>query len=681
MSKHDCNKCGDIQKILCTASEQSSDPACFESEFPKSEGFYGHHLTNISKDRFLEPRNAKCQLCLVLSQSRIGIQPVHANPEQDHANENPDELRALPFAHVSRLVDDLSVVKAPMYALLIGQRASFKSIYEMIDKARNGVAVLSRSQDALSLFSPRIVPEYHDSSTTRGWIQYCQKYHKLCLPTSSAVRGLRLIDCKSRTTRVAKDDDQYIALSYVWGKSGRSSNLNTQYASDSLELPTVLPQVIEDAINVTLSLGYDYLWVDKLCIDQNDPGMKHYQIQQMDIIYERAVLTIIAASGIDQDDGLAGVSTPRMAQTRIEFKHASLSWVVEPQHAIRSSRWSMRGWTFQEAVLARRRLVFTKEQVYFECNAMACREDLHTELDSLHIEEKTQVKDIFRAGMFGRKRLFGQMDPKTLPVYELWTHYWACVEDYSRRELAYSTDALNAFQGIINRFRSHGTKGLGEVLGLSFPAEELDTRSKYLHLSLCWYHDGPSNIERRPQFPSWTWAGWSGGASFTVSMPYSNLFFDTSLENLAFEDRSGKRLELCRNEHQNIPPNSEILFLRLKARTIPANWFVYSQYPQPKVSRRPPEMQTGASWKVSGYDADLYLSEKGISNTELAGELKEGLTWRCIYIGWAAGYWLMLLKRTSLGIWSRAGVFVVTYYRGAQQFHGDKVDYVEYTIG
>ncbi|KAJ8130616.1 hypothetical protein O1611_g3011 [Lasiodiplodia mahajangana] len=662
ISKYDCDECGDIRSTLCTASERSSDPECFESEFPKSEGIYGHHLTNISKKRFLEPRDAKCQLCFILSQSRVGTEPANSNPERDHANENPDELRALPFALVSRLVDDLDVIKSPTYALLIGQREAFKPVYELIDRAKNGIAVLSRSRDALSLFSPRIVPEYYDPTLVRGWIQYCQEHHKLVFqpPPQLATVG-----------------DQYVALSYVWGKSDTSSDLNTQHSSRSRELPAVLPHVVEDAIKVTLSLGYGYLWVDKLCIDQNDPNTKHDQIQQMDIIYERAELTIIAASGIDQNDSLAGVSTSRTTQIMIKLENAKLSWVVDPQQAIRQSHWSTRGWTFQEAVLARRRLVFTKGQAYFECNAMTCREDLHTDLDSLHVEEKTQVKDVFRAGMFGRKRLFGQMDPRALSVYQLWTHYCACVEDYSRRELTYNTDVLNAFQGIINRFKSQEAKGLKEVLGLSYAMEELDTQSKYLHLSLCWYHNGPNKAERRPQFPSWTWAGWSGEVSFT---PYSSLFFDTDLQNLAFEDQFGTRLELCQIGRQNPPPKPAILFLCLEARTIPTNWFTYGWYPEPKVLRIPTEMRTGESWKVSGYDADLYLSERDISNIKLADELKEGRTWRCIYVGWAAGYWLMLLRSTSPGIWSRAGVFVVNG-RDAQQFSGDELDRVEYKIG
>lgn len=54
---------------------------------------------------------------------------------------------------------------------------------------------------------------------------------------------------------------------------------------------------MEDAITVTQSLGYRYLWIDQHCIDQSDPVQKQYQIANMDKIYANSDLTIIAAAG------------------------------------------------------------------------------------------------------------------------------------------------------------------------------------------------------------------------------------------------------------------------------------------------------------------------------------------------------------------------------------------------
>ncbi|KAK0724499.1 hypothetical protein B0H67DRAFT_107151 [Lasiosphaeris hirsuta] len=74
----------------------------------------------------------------------------------------------------------------------------------------------------------------------------------------------------------------------------------------------------------------------------------------------------------------------------------------DPHKSIRGSRWSTRGWTFQEAVLSRRRLVFTAELVYFECSAMNCHKSLTTPLDLIHIGSRKKIRDSMRPDMFGR---------------------------------------------------------------------------------------------------------------------------------------------------------------------------------------------------------------------------------------------------------------------------------------
>ncbi|KAI1121411.1 heterokaryon incompatibility protein-domain-containing protein [Nemania abortiva] len=453
----ECDDCHDIQEILRVASDLSGDGERFKLRFPKTWDVSGHYLASVSQ-RFLESRNTRCQLCLILGKSRIS----NASPEGNYVNEDTDELRALPFAQVCKLVRNINAIKDPSFALLIGPRRAFRDIRDLYPVVENGIAVLSKPQGTSNLVTPRTVPEYYDPAMVRAWIQYCQKYHKFCLPRSSIVEGMKLINCDTRVIGPAADSDKYVALSYVWGKSNVHSNCNTQRVTGSQELPASLPRVIGDAISVTKSLGYRFLWVDKLCIDQKDPNTRHTQIQQMHIIYEKAELALIAACGADRNNALAGVSTPRIGM-QINLGKAAISWVIDPQHLVRHSHWSKRGWTFQEAVLARRRLLFTKQQVYFECNAMNCCENLHTPLDSLHVKDKSRIRVLFRAGLFDCQTQFGKMNPIDLSVDELWARYCVCVEDYSKRELTYDADALNAFQGIIQRVRSRESKSLAEV--------------------------------------------------------------------------------------------------------------------------------------------------------------------------------------------------------------------------
>ena len=156
-----------------------------------------------------------------------------------------------------------------------------------------------------------------------------------------------------------KDHVPYVALSYVWGKVDPQS----YRLDDRGSFPGELPTTIEDAISVSLALQFEYLWVDKYCINQHGPE-KAIEIGRMDEIYQGAEMVIIDAVGKDPTLGLAGVSRRRNCQPRVSVGgHTLVSLFRHPINNVRSSKLASRGWTYQEAVLARRRLFFTEDQV------------------------------------------------------------------------------------------------------------------------------------------------------------------------------------------------------------------------------------------------------------------------------------------------------------------------------
>ncbi|EGO55975.1 hypothetical protein NEUTE1DRAFT_148352 [Neurospora tetrasperma FGSC 2508] len=180
----------------------------------------------------------------------------------------------------------------------------------------------------------------------------------LCL----AIRG---IDCTTRKIVDLRPGDNYIALSYVWGNQPLVENKGSRV------LPTNAPKIVEDAMIVVKELGQQYLWVDQYCIDQHDDQDKHAQIKNMDRIYEGSYATIVAFSGKDSSSGLPGVSSiPRMPQHRFTSPKMTLLGFTPAltQQTLEASIWMKRGWTFQEALLSRRLLIFTQEQVHFLCS-------------------------------------------------------------------------------------------------------------------------------------------------------------------------------------------------------------------------------------------------------------------------------------------------------------------------
>lgn len=79
-----------------------------------------------------------------------------------------------------------------------------------------------------------------------------------------------------------------------------------------------LPATIRHAISFTREIGIRYLWVDSLCIVQDDNEHKGKQIKHMHQVFGGALVTIVAASGDDADAGLPGVpDAPRNVEQPI----------------------------------------------------------------------------------------------------------------------------------------------------------------------------------------------------------------------------------------------------------------------------------------------------------------------------------------------------------------------------
>lgn len=122
-----------------------------------------------------------------------------------------------------------------------------------------------------------------------------------------------LIDVKNQCI-VPAQSHRYIALSYVWG--GVRATEATVATIATLQQPGALsfrskyaevPKTVRHAMGLLQCLNERYLWVDRLCICQDDTEEKHSQIVAMGHIYERAYYTIVFADGGDADYGLRGI--------------------------------------------------------------------------------------------------------------------------------------------------------------------------------------------------------------------------------------------------------------------------------------------------------------------------------------------------------------------------------------
>lgn len=114
-------------------------------------------------------------------------------------------------------------------------------------------------RDGKDLSSMTISPRSINYDWLKDLSQSCHSSHWSCRRQRGwlgpvSVSGLKVIDAWSRTIVEAPTECRYVALSYVWGKQPDMDLVS------HLQRP---PQLIEDAISVTLAMGYKYLWIDR----------------------------------------------------------------------------------------------------------------------------------------------------------------------------------------------------------------------------------------------------------------------------------------------------------------------------------------------------------------------------------------------------------------------------------
>lgn len=353
-----------------------------------------------------------------------------------------------------------------------------------------GVCVLVPVEKGKRCFA-REVTECVDSGLIKLWLSRCEKNHSLCFQRNKDIHppGLILIDAENMCLFPVAIGSfvRYIALSYVWGDviqpTLRKAVLE-MWTSDGQLRDMEFPQTIRDAIKLVRMIGYRYIWVDALCIVQDDAASRHGQISQMHEIYQQADLTIVAADGDDCSEGLPGVT---FAKQRLRKHHRydlpGLSFMMIPsstKHRIEMSSWRTRGWTFQEELCSRRTLVLLPEVMFFSCASAVWREDLQLEGEDALPRSDEGLMSL--ASM-----LQGESTGRTKDYL---------VKKYMQRTLSRADDMENAFAGVAGI--------LEPLIGPAYHGipERMFTEG----IRGCWFWD--TSLQRRAGFPSWSWTGW-----------------------------------------------------------------------------------------------------------------------------------------------------------------------------
>ncbi|KAK0732338.1 heterokaryon incompatibility protein-domain-containing protein [Apiosordaria backusii] len=437
--------------------------------------------------------------------------------------------------------------------------------FDQFAQACNPGVLLSpaNARDDGMLFAGRKISEIVDLTLLRRWIDICDSDHEnTCLleeeENLKRFKRIRMIDVRQNCIKTFENTShteiKYVALSYVWGRSQRV--MLTTASKPYLERPGFfgqdldVPQTIADALVLTEGLGMDYLWVDALCIVQDDTDDLKLQIGNAANIYRAASLTLVASSGLDCNAGLAGLRPGTRASS---FKQQEVV-VIPPGDkkfpsglslvtTCRSQRqnwpadykivdddldlsvWTSRGWTLQERVLSRRNLVFTNEQVIWVCDGGYFCEESCFEPPPSDKTTMSPFKTPLRVEPFGAvlkpssmKSISGAVARDWTSRQRFWEKYGRLVEMYTRRNFTYPGDMYDGFRGISAGFQTI----TGEELHWGHP------RSRF-ELSLSWRSTyglyrrtelstlPMTSLNTRVTFPSWSWMGWKGQVEFEVT--------------------------------------------------------------------------------------------------------------------------------------------------------------------
>lgn len=359
------------------------------------------------------------------------------------------------------------------------------------------------------------------------WLGQCEISHYTCgssfawLQKHSAA-PTRLLDVRSqketwvRLVETHGHAGQYVALSYCWGENPpKLCTTRGTYRRMLAGVPCrLLSKTVQDAVLVVQKLGIRYLWVDALCIKQDDREDWDIEAQNMGLIYANACLTIAATSANGADKGFLSARSENEVTTRFRASQgAAIRGTVYWQsyadffddyfEYVINGPLLRRGWVTQERLLSRRTVDFSRKRLYFQCRFSACCEDGDIDgdrqtgyefVDSVHLLSMLQ-------------------ESKGYVPKEMWVSFfktWATIiSDYSQLELTRQNDRLDAVAGIAN---------IGK---LSIPGRYLSGIWEINFADGLLWHPLKPPMERAGirYAPSWSWASSTQGVKFGGHFP------------------------------------------------------------------------------------------------------------------------------------------------------------------
>ncbi|KAF1810149.1 HET-domain-containing protein [Eremomyces bilateralis CBS 781.70] len=353
----------------------------------------------------------------------------------------------------------------------------------------------------------------------RQWLSCCLSEHKACSRVPDHWLPTRLVEVRKSGSIFAarlcygsdlNSETHYLTLSHCWGKTPFFvlTRDNHDQMVQSIPIASLSP-IFADAMRITVGLGYKYLWIDSLCIIQQEPGSLDWLKESltMHLVYGNGVCNLAASGFSDGKEGLLLSSDIRDIQPpEADFARVSVG-PIPPKRAmiileeygtdVLQAPLHQRAWVYQEQIMAPRILHFARRQMYWEC-----RSKLSSELFPKSCPD-TVMDSQWPSGAMNPVYASLLDLSFTIPTEHFYDAWCRIVEMYSNASLTYSTDKFPALSGLaksfVPRLKDEYLAGMWR---------------RDLHCELLWYiHDDgePSSTYRAP---TWSWASVDGRIYF-----------------------------------------------------------------------------------------------------------------------------------------------------------------------
>ncbi|KAL2758342.1 hypothetical protein ACRALDRAFT_2051938 [Sodiomyces alcalophilus JCM 7366] len=374
--------------------------------------------------------------------------------------------------------------------------------------------VFADPTDAAALsgdISGRQVPPSADSEEAftqiKSWLAACDANHQECqkqdfLEQDPSGRRSSRREFPSRLLCIGDDTvklvdgpdvapEDYVALSYCWGTSGQLTTTTHNVTSHREGIPLdKLPLTQRQAVAATRRLGLRYLWVDALCIVQDDKSDWTREAPQMGLIYHNAYATIAAAGSSSSAGGLFHPRHPSPTRPiAVPYRRCPSTGAAERTMFIvpavdawlgglQRSVWNSRGWVFQERILSRRVVAFCGSQTFLECQRGTVGEDGKRITEGKRFIATTSTNNGLGMQWHGLEQ-----------------RWCLLVEDYTARKLTCADDRVMAIESLARYL-------VGRTASREYCAGAWLRRSPR---HLLWYCKDGLAGEPSPRAPSWSW--------------------------------------------------------------------------------------------------------------------------------------------------------------------------------